>query len=212
MNSEPRFVIQQALADRRDFALLGSTPALMQPRFGTLAPLRAGHRYIVGRGGLYVEARSAVLHAVACVAPSRAALPFGVVTPFLTLPEGRLPRGLIEEAVVRARGCVPEEWAGVLVYEASGYRLVEPEVLSRSAGHVSYGRSGIDDETVVVDVHSHGTAAAFFSAQDDEDDTARGGFYLALVLGEVTTASPAVAARLVIHGHFATVAPGGRRP
>lgn len=205
MSGEPRFVLQQALSDRRDFALLGSTPALMQPRFGTLAPLREGHRYIVGRGGLYVEARSAVLHAVACVAPSAAALPFGVVTPFLTLPEGRLPRGLIEEAVVRARACLPDEWAGVIVYEASGYRLVEPEVLSRSAGHVSYGRSGIDDETVVVDVHSHGTAAAFFSAQDDEDDTARGGFYLALVLGDVMAATMSVAARLVVHGHFAAV-------
>ena len=207
MSGEPRFVIQQALGDRRDFALLGATPALMQPRFGALAPLRAGHRYIVGRGGLYVEARSAVLHAVACVAPSAASLPFGVVTPFLTLPEGGLPRGLIEEAVVRSRACLPDEWAGVFVYEASGYRLVEPEVLSRSAGHVSYGRSGIDDETVVVDVHSHGAAAAFFSAQDDEDDTARGGFYLAVVLGEVTAESPSVAARLVVHGHFATVTP-----
>jgi PRTRC genetic system protein A len=211
VNGEPRFVLQQALADRRDFALLSSTPALMQPRFGTLAPLRAGHRYIVGRGGLYVEARSAVLHAVACVAPSAAALPFGVVTPSLTVPEGGLPRNLIEEAVVRSRGCVPEEWAGVIVYGASGYRLVEPEVLSRSAAHVSYGRSGIDDETVVVDVHSHGKGAAYFSAQDDEDDTARGGFYLAVVLGEVTAESPSVAARLVIHGHFATVTAGDRK-
>jgi PRTRC genetic system protein A len=70
---------------------------------------------------------------------------------------------------------------------------------------VSYGRSDIDDETVVVDVHSHGTAAAFFSAQDDEDDTGRGGFYLALVLGDVMAATMSVAARLVVHGHFATV-------
>ena len=34
MSTEGRFVIQQRFSDRRDFALLGSTPALMQPRFG----------------------------------------------------------------------------------------------------------------------------------------------------------------------------------
>lgn len=205
MSTDGRFVIQQRFSDRRDFALLGSTPALMQPRFGALAPLAVGHRYVVGRGGLYVEARSAVLHAVACVAPSPVALPFGEVTPFLKLPDGGLPRDLIAAAVGRARACVPDEWAGVLVYEGSGYRLVEPEVLSRSAGHVSYASSGIEEATVVVDLHSHGTGAAFFSAQDDEDDTNRGGFYLALVLGEVTAAQVSVAARLVVHGHFATV-------
>jgi PRTRC genetic system protein A len=205
VSTEGRFVIQQRLTDRRDFALLGSTPALMQPRFGALSPLVAGHRYVVGRGGLYVEARSAVMHAVACVAPSPVALPFGEVTPFLNLPDGGLPRDLIGAAVGRALACVPDEWAGVVVYEASGYRLVEPEALSRSAGHVSYARSGLDEETVVVDLHSHGAGAAFFSAQDDEDDTDRGGFYLALVLGEVTAARVSVAARLVVHGHFATV-------
>lgn len=47
--------------------------------------------------------------------------------------------------------------------------------------------------------------AAFFSAQDDEDDTERGGLYLARVLGEVTAARVSVAARLVVHGHFATL-------
>lgn len=205
MSADGRFVIQQRFSDRRDFALLGSTPALMQPRFGALSPLVAGHRYLVGRGGLYVEARSAVMHAVSCVAPSPVALPFGEVTPFLKLPEGGLPRGLIADAVVRARACVPDEWAGVIVYDGSGYRMLEPEVLSRSAGHVSYERSGIEEATVVVDLHSHGAGAAFFSAQDDEDDTERGGFYLALVLGEVTAAQVSVAARLVVHGHFAPV-------
>ena len=205
MSTAGQFVIQQRLTDRRDFALLGSTPALMQPGFGALSPLLAGHRYVVGRGGLYVEARSAVMHAVACVAPSPVALPFGEVRPFLNLPDGGLPRDLIEAAVGRARACVPDEWAGVIVYAESGYRLVEPEVLSRSAGHVSYARSGIEEATVVVDLHSHGTGAAFFSAKDDEDDTDRGGFYLAMVLGEVTSALVSVAARLVVHGHFARV-------
>lgn len=199
----PAFTIQQRFADRRDFALLGATPALMQPRFGTLPPLQEGYRYIVGRDGLFVEARKPSLHALCCVAPTASALPYGTVEPFVRLPGDGLPDRLMADALARAGARAPQEWAGLLVHdEQSGYRLVEPGVTSRSAGHVSYDARDVEDDTVVADLHSHGDGDAYFSATDDEDDTIRGGFYLALVLGQVRGPRPSIAMRLVIHGHL----------
>jgi PRTRC genetic system protein A len=199
------FRIQQQLSDRRDFALLGATPALMQPRFGSLAALAGGHRYIVAQSGLYVEARTPVLHACACIAPVAEPLPYGPVETFVRLPSPEDIRPHLARAVEAAKHVSPMEWAGYITYaDGSGYDLVSLPVVSRSTGHISYDRSSVDEDAVVIDIHSHGEHGAYFSEKDDEDDRIRGGIYLAVVIGHCT-ATPEIAARLVVNGHLLPV-------
>ena len=51
---------------------------------------------------------------------------------------------------------------------------------------------------MVVDIHSHGWAPAFFSSTDDADD--RGAMKISLVLGNLDRARPSSAMRLCMAG------------
>ena len=57
-------------------------------------------------------------------------------------------------------------------------------------------------ETLAVDLHSHGRAPAFWSADDDADDN---GVRVCGVFGHLDRAQPTAKFRLVLNGHFVTL-------
>lgn len=58
-------------------------------------------------------------------------------------------------------------------------------------------------EHVIFDVHSHNKMEAYFSGQDDEDESK--GFRVYIVIGRVGSKRPQIAARIGCFGHFQNV-------
>jgi len=186
--------------DRRDQVLLGETPTLMQPRFGSLPPPELHkHRFIVGDDGLYIEVRSPVLECRLLQSPSPTPLPYGKVSVGFSLVNGPIPVTLYDRIKELARKECPNEWAGLIVWSLSRqcYELFMPRVYERSPVNVSYERALPDDLLLVVDLHSHGAGDAYFSATDDLSED---GIYIAEVLGRCGGATPTIASRFVING------------
>lgn len=166
----------------RDLAIQASLPILPVPHDGELPPLPLGQRrLLLAADGLYLEVSAPAMAATLRLA--EAALPYGPLKQRLVLPHGPLPAAHLRGLAERAKATPQQEVAGAVVWAAGqGYQLVDPEVISASAGHISY-RDTLDDAGLVLDLHSHATGPAYFSSTDDASDRARPGPYLAMVLG-----------------------------
>jgi PRTRC genetic system protein A len=111
----------------------------------------------------------------------------------------RVPRALVEAFIAEAKAQSHREIAAAIVLDDGGeFELRWPEIETSSAGHVRYIDSDIDDDRLVIDLHSHAGARAFFSQQDDRSDGSRRGPYLAMVIGRCADDVPEVATRLVL--------------
>lgn len=191
--------------DIRDRVLLAETPTVMQPRFGPPlpAPEDHKHRFLCGNDGLYIEAQNSVIGIRIRIAPSSLPLPYGKIERTgIQLRHGLIPSAFLDKALEKSRAAVPNEWAGFIVWDEreERYALREPDVLAAGPGRISYRAALPEGLIPVVDLHSHGTMPAFFSATDDRSDLA--GFYVAGVIGNCRSASPSFATRLVLNGHF----------
>lgn len=182
-----------------DAALFAATPLLPVPRFGELPALPAGRKRLLGAAdGLYVEARSLAWDVCMPVAIG-VTLPYGPLAARLRCTAGPVPRAMLRRFVQAAMASPDREIAAAVVIGPRGdFELVWPRVESASAGHVRYIDSDIDDERLVLDLHSHACAPAYFSAQDDASDGSRMGPYLAVVVGRCDRDDPEVATRLVM--------------
>jgi len=114
---------------------------------------------------------------------ARAKTPYGKVGGMIHLPAGPVPLRLVEDFVRMARGEPALEVAAVIELHGGAYRLRPLAFDSRSASHVSYKDGQVNDDTLVIDLHSHGGGSAFFSSTDDASDLSRRGPYLAAVVG-----------------------------
>jgi PRTRC genetic system protein A len=182
-----------------DAALFAATPLLPVPRFGSLPPLLSGAKRLLGaRDGLYVEARTTAWDV--CLALARTAMPYGDQQTRLRCPAGPVPLALLRAFIERARATPEQEVAAAIVVDADGegFSLMWPPIQSASAGHVRYIDTDVDDDRLVVDLHSHGRLSAFFSETDHASDLSRRGPYLALVVGECDRTEPTLVARMVL--------------
>ncbi len=165
-----------------DAILLGQTPALMMPRFSSLPELTPGcRRYVIARDGLYVQARSRSLLLVLRVEKFQSPLPYGDLVESVQMVGGLIPYSLYAELRRQAVAACPDEWAAFVVYDG-GYRIALPKVEAKSGSHISYRLGGIDEDKIVLDIHSHGKSDAFFS-KDLDDRSDNHGIYFASVLG-----------------------------
>lgn len=182
-----------------DAVLLGQTPALMMPRFSALPDLGPGcRRYVIARDGLYVQARSQALLLTMRVEKFRSPLPYGDLLESVHMVGGLIPHSMYTELQRQAIATCPDEWAAFVVYDGA-YRIVLPEVVDSSGGHISYRMGGIDESRIVLDIHSHGKFDAFFSETDDRSDNH--GIYFASVLGHChKEKSISCRSRIVIDG------------
>jgi PRTRC genetic system protein A len=198
-----RELVEAAFSDPRDRASFAATPILPVPRFGALPPLAYGAaRYLIAEDGIYIEGRTPAFHACARLAEA-ADLPVGPVSSHLTPAAGAVPQSLLEEAVAAARRAAPNEWAGAIVVQDGRYRLLTPSVRTVSPHRITYDALTIGDEQppLVMDLHSHGHAAPFFSRTDDHDDgTNPAVVFVAGVVGHVGSDSPTWTWRVVING------------
>lgn len=178
-----------------DRALAAASP-LISNRFGGLPDVAEGGKQFVGAGnGLFVRAATPSLRVCAKVAD--ATLPYAPMQPAIAPAHGPVPLALLREFVQWAAAEASHEIAAVIETHAGGYRLRRLDPTSRSAAHVTYDDRQVDDDALVIDLHSHGVLAPRFSATDDASDLSRRGPYIAAVVGHCGTAD-LLAFRLVL--------------
>ncbi|TXI07693.1 MAG: PRTRC system protein A [Rhizobium sp.] len=197
-------MIDAMYSDSRDRASFSATPALMMPRYGKLPEIEVGHvRFLVGRGGIYVESRSYAVHGCLQIASAQQ-LPFGDVQPFFHTQGGPIPQSLRQELLRQARAALPNEYAALVLWQNGEYRLHTPKVLSASPHRIHYSTADFDPLEVVIDVHSHGVGPAFFSGTDNQDDLASPMLlFQAMVMGRLDREVHEEVARMVINGRSA---------
>ena len=185
-------------SDPRDRIIQEHAPIVPAPNFGELLPLdRPGHRYIACRDRIMLEVARPWLRLVWPITTQdelNPPLPYGQVEQVISTTFGKIPRELLQLFVEQARAALPAEHAAWLVWNAREGRLKywKLEITSATVGRVQYHRPILEEhESLAVDLHSHGAAPAFFSAQDDEDDA--GEVKIAGVLGSLDKEDHAVA-------------------
>ena len=166
-----------------DAAIQAACPILPAPHHGALPDLAGyGKRLVATASGLFLETRSPALHFRLRVETFTAPLPYGEVDEFIRPAHGPIPARLFHEFLELAIAARPSETAAAIIATPSGYALEKPKITSATGGSVSYV-DDLDDDRIVVDIHSHGMGRAFFSGTDDASDLSRRGPYLAVVAG-----------------------------
>jgi PRTRC genetic system protein A len=193
--------------DARDAALQAACPVVIAPRFGALPDMSPGQRLVVAANGLFVQVKLDWLDCLHCLTPQGPQglglpLPYGEVAERLRFRFGVLPIRLIEQFVEAGRRALPNEAAGALIYSQSGkaLRLALCEAVRCSPTRIDYRVPAMaEDESVAVDLHTHGRLPAFWSGEDDRDDQ---GIKVAGVFGRLHEATPDACFRLVINGLY----------
>ena len=183
--------------DVRDQVLQSSMPMVMAPVFGQLPTLAVGaKRLIAANDGIYIEMRTPVLWA--CQLVQAMPMPYGQQQAFLNLKHGPMLAPALSLFMRQAAQACPNEHAAMVVADQQGYDLQALSIASSTPVSVTYCQEDIDDDALVIDIHSHGDLDAFFSNTDDESDLSRRGPYIAVVVGKCRTLNTAQSmARLV---------------
>lgn len=186
----------------KDKALQASLPTVVATHAVPLPAVDVGRqRLVVAATGLFAEARSRSLHIRAQVAS--APTPYGDLSDSVTAICGPIPMTLISEFVQYAMSHATVEVAALVEIGVAGTPCLRRlDSISSGAGHVTYSDRDIDDETLLIDLHSHGAFPARFSHQDNQSDLSRRGPYIAMVVGSCNTSAPQIAVRIVVAGQL----------
>jgi PRTRC genetic system protein A len=212
---------QDLMGNSLDLLLWRSTPIRCVPLHGSFEPVPAstsGHRYLVAADGLWLEVRRPWLHLLWPLANigepvkpapgfrTNHATPFGRLNPSVEIAFGKL-QDLIRSFAERGRTSCPNERSAWLSWEhgieGAEPRLVwsEPIDACGSPGELHYARpKHTANLSPCIDLHTHGTASAFFSLTDDQDDAHD--VKIAIVIGNLDQPVPTIAARLCCLGVF----------
>ncbi|MBY0240176.1 MAG: PRTRC system protein A [Burkholderiaceae bacterium] len=192
------------MTDLRDAALLAACPVIAMPKYGPLPPLASSLRLVIAANGLFVQVRLPWIDCIESCGAIDAGLPlpYGSLAPRLRLAFGVIPSELLRQFVAQSRRTVPTETAAAIIYCArtGALRLASCTPLTADSTHIAYRLPPLAaTEQIVVDLHSHGDAPAFFSPQDDADDRA---IKICGVFGRVRSRHPEARFRLSINGMF----------
>ena len=191
------------MMDVRDLALQTACPVIAAPRFGPLPNMANGQRIILAANGVFVQVKLDWLDCIQRLSHALPIpLPYGGIEERLTFTFGVLPIRLIEAFIEAARRGLPNEVAGALIYSRrnQSLRLALCEPIEVSPHQIDYRVPTMDaDETLAVDLHTHGYGSAFWSAKDDGDDQ---GIKVAGVFGCLHQPKPQALFRLVVNGRF----------
>lgn len=187
-----------------DKATLQAFPLIAASLSGEL-PLSTqnGMRFIVGDKGVWRAIDLPWVRVVHQVAESSLRLPYGRVEELVEFRCGALPCGHIRRFVAEAHEAGRTEIAAALIWNehTTQWRYARREAISASEFRIDYREVTLEaGEHLVVDIHSHGPAAAFFSATDNEDDA--GAMRVSLVLGNLDRPQPSSQMRLCMNGFF----------
>ena len=212
-----------AIPARLDALLYDQTPVECVPRHGAFRRLTIdGHRYLVAADGLWLEVHLPWLHLLWPLANigepikptpgfrTSHATPFGHIAPVVEIAFGKVPQHHIRSFAERGRTSCPNERGAWMSWEhgleGTEPRLVwsEPIDACGTTGSLHYARpEHTANLSPCIDLHTHGTAPAFFSATDDQDDAHD--VKIAIVIGNLDQPIPTIAARLCCLGVFIPV-------
>lgn len=191
------------MLDPLDAILQKASPLLAVPLHGQLAPMPDyGQRILMAQNGVFVHVKRDWIEAVQKVGTIGRGfpLPYGRLEESLTLAFGTLPVSLVAQFITEARTVSPNEIAGDIVW-SNNTRTLRLRIATSIVAHgerVQAKREPLeDDESIVMDIHSHGLHPADFSSQDDEDDK---GFELTGVIGSLHRPVPSASFRFCING------------
>ena len=192
------------MADPRDEALQHACPVLAAPLFGVLPAMENGQRVIVASNGVFVQVKRDWLDCVERLGGIDAALPlpYGKMIPSVCFTFGTIPIALLDAFIAAGRAGLPNEIAGGLIYspQRTTLRLAIYEPLHSSAHGIEYRIPSLArDESIAVDLHTHGVLPAFWSGTDDVDDRS---VKVAGVFGNLNREQPSAAFRLVLNGMY----------
>ena len=192
------------MTDPRDEALQRACPVLAAPSFGVLPAMENGQRVIVASNGVFLQVKRDWLDCVEHLGGIDAAmpLPYGKITPSVRFTFGTIPIALLDAFIATDRAGLPNEIAGGLIYSAQRgtLRLAIYEPLHSFAHGIEYRMPLLArDESIAVDLHTHGLLPAFWSATDDEDDRS---VKVSGVFGNLDRDQPSAAFRLVLNGMY----------
>lgn len=189
--------------DVRDLALQAACPVLAATRFGPLPEMANGQRIILAANGVFAQVKLDWLDCIQRLSPALPIpLPYGAVDERLAFSFGVLPIKLIEDFIEAGRRGLPNEVAGALIYSRRTrcLRLALCEPAAASPDRIDYRVPPMEaDETLAVDLHTHGQGRPFWSDVDDRDDL---GIKVAGVFGYLHHPTPRAEFRLVVNGRF----------
>lgn len=181
-------------------------PAGGSPAIDALRAATAGHGLAVGHDGVMLILRRPWLALdVPVSAPIDAYLPYGSIgAPQAILRCGLIPVSIRDAVIAHLRTALPNEAAAFVIWsEASAEFAIEfPLIEKATPSRLVYRTPALAPGWhMVCDIHSHGTAPAFFSATDDADDAHTTKF--AVVYGRLDAPEgPVMASRLCAGGMF----------
>jgi PRTRC genetic system protein A len=192
------------MIDPRDTALQRSCPTLAAPRFGALPAMHNGQRVIVAANGVFVQVKLDWLDCIVRIAYTAPVppLPYGTVRERIDFAFGVIPISLLEAFIEAGRTGLPNEIAGGLIYSrrTKNLRLQVYDALRASPDGVEYRMPSLDDdESIAIDLHTHGIDRAFWSFTDNRDDQ---GVQVAGVFGNLDRDKPSAAFRLAVNGYY----------
>ena len=167
---------------------------LVSARLSDAAPTGAMLEYIVAGNGVFVRAEDARMSA--CIPIARVynpGLPDLAVDVQLKVIR-RLSGAYLHSILASARRRLPNEAAYQIVPDDPlPWRIVCPAQTATPAS-VDYA----DHPEAVIDVHSHGHMAAFWSTTDNADEQ---GLRFYAVIGNIATDYPTLLVRVGVYGH-----------
>ena len=192
------------MLDKRDVALQSLTPVMMVPKFTDLDVLQnAGHRFLMASDGLWMEVKRSWLELCVPIAQQHIVpMPYGSLERKVEFSFSALPVDYLKQFVEEAKRNLPYECAGGFI-GAEGTQNVRFAMCfanEANSDFITYECPELeDDEYMIADIHSHGSAPAFFSSTDNEDDKTE--VKIAVVVGNVDT-TPTMKTRLCANGYF----------
>lgn len=185
-------------------------PTVPVPIYGKLPAMAAsGKRLLVAADGLYLEIKRPWLSAIAKLSdiPTAICVPYGRVTPKIELLCGQPPIEFLQRFLQQCQDDFPNETAAWITWSAATRQFcyIVPEITLATPTRVKINCPELDEnESLVLDLHSHGLGSAYFSDEDDADD-AQGGVRISGVLGRVHSNAPEAVFRLHLGGIYLPV-------
>ncbi len=191
-----------------DAALQSATPTIMVPRYAKQVELTTpGHRILMAENGVWLEVCRAWFYTRIQISPTLPVpVPYGSVSETKRFGFGKIPKALVTQFIEEAKIRCPNECAAWIVWNAQTltWQLLMLEEVFVGPEHARVNLPILEeDEFMILDLHSHALHPAYFSEQDDKDDS--GECKIAGVIGNLNQEVVTTAFRFCVDGLFQTL-------
>lgn len=161
-------------------------------------PIHGFYQHIHAGNGVFVRARRKGLYAIVPI--SDEGEDFCIPLEPVVELENKISESAIEQIYIDFVKSLPNER---LAWVTSNIEVIFPAQLATPGMVKPLDEFDPLIENVLFDVHSHNTMEAYFSGQDNKDESK--GFRVFIVIGKVGTLRPQIKARVGVFGHFMDV-------